>query len=105
MQLPSLRRLVVSTLIASVAIGSLAAFAAPIADAQSLIDRRQQRQRSQGEAGMSRDEAVSIAESRYRAKAVKVDTVRSGDRVVYHIRLLNAEGKVWTVQVDGGTGR
>lgn len=78
----------------------------PVADAQSLIDRRYPRQRQGGEAnGISRDEAVSRAERRYRAKAVKVETVRNGDNVVYQIRLLNAEGKVFTVDVDAATGR
>lgn len=102
MHVPLLPRMILSALIALVAIE----LGTPVADAQSLIDRRYPRQRQGGETnGISRDEAVSRAESRYRAKAVKVDTVRNGDSVIYQIRLLNAEGKVWTVQVDAATGR
>lgn len=102
MQVSKLRRVILSALVAAATLGSVTA---SVADAQSLIDRRQPRQRGDGNAGISRDEAVSRAESRFRAKAVKVDTLRSGDRTVYQIRLLNSEGKVFTVQVDASTGR
>ena len=46
-----------------------------------------------------------MAESRYRAKAVKTQQSVNGDRVVYHIRLLSGDGRVWTVQVDAQTGQ
>ena len=102
MHVPPLPRMILSALIAMVAIE----LGTPVADAQSLIDRRYPRQKQGGEAhGLSRDEAVSRAERRYRAKAVKVDTIRNGDSVVYQIRLLNAEGRVFTVDVDASTGQ
>lgn len=74
----------------------------PVAHAQSLLDSRQRHERSKG---ISMDEAVSRAESRYRAKAIKVERQQEGDRVIYQIRLLNAESKVFTVRVDAATGR
>jgi uncharacterized membrane protein YkoI len=102
MHVPPLPRMILSALIAMLAIE----LGTPVADAQSLIDRRYPRQKQSGEAhGLSRDEAVRLAESRYRAKAVRVETVRNGDSIVYEIRLLNAEGKVRTVQVDAATGQ
>ena len=102
MHVPPLPRMILSALIAMVAIE----LGTPVADAQSLIDRRYPRQKQGGEAhGLSRDEAVSRAERRYRAKAVKVDTIRNGDSVIYQIRLLNAEGRVFTVDVDASTGQ
>jgi uncharacterized membrane protein YkoI len=102
MHVPPLPRMILSALIAIVAIE----LGTPVADAQSLIDRRYPRQKQGGEAhGLSRDEAVSRAERRYRAKAVKVDTIRNGDSVIYQIRLLNAEGRVFTVDVDASTGQ
>ena len=102
MHVPPLPRMILSALIAMVAIE----LGTPVADAQSLIDRRYPRQKQGGEAhGISRDEAVRLAERRYRAKAVRVETVRNGDSVIYQIRLLNAEGKVQTVQVDAATGQ
>lgn len=102
MHVPLLPRMILSALIAIVAIE----VGTPVADAQSLIDRRYPRQRQSGEAsGISKDEAVSRAERQYRAKAVKVDVIRNGDSVIYQIRLLNAEGRVFTVDVDAATGR
>jgi len=77
----------------------------PDVDAQNLVDRRPRDNYRIEPTGISQDEAVSRAESRYRAKAVKVQTVTDGDRVTYEIRLLNSEGKVWTVRVDAATGR
>jgi uncharacterized membrane protein YkoI len=76
--------------------------------AQNLVDPRG---RDRGEdnvnqsGGMSLDEAVRMVESRYRARAVKAETVNSGGRRVHEIRLLNAEGRVWKVRVDAETGQ
>lgn len=77
----------------------------PTADAQSLIDPRQRNNERNGDAiRISMDQAVNMAESRYRAKAVRAETVRSGDRVMYVIRLMS-QGKVWTVRVDAQSGQ
>jgi uncharacterized membrane protein YkoI len=77
-----------------------------MADAQSLVDPRQRNnERNGGDAiRISMDQAVNMAESRYRAKAVRAETVRSGDRVMYVIRLMS-QGKVWTVRVDAQSGQ
>lgn len=73
--------------------------------AQELIDRRQRGEYRIEPAGrVSLDQAVEMAQRRYRAKAVKAETVRNGDRRVHQIRLLSAEGKVWTVRVDADSG-
>lgn len=74
-----------------------------VTDAQELIDRRQRREQRASE-GISLDEAVQMAQSRYRAKAVRAETVNNGGRRVHQIRLLSAEGKVTTVRVDAQTG-
>lgn len=76
----------------------------PPADAQGLSDRRP-RGRGESAGGYSLDAAVEMAENRFRAKAVKAETVDDHGRRTYHIRLLNAEGRVWTVRVDAETGR
>ena len=78
------------------------------AGAQSLVDPRgrdRNRDQSEQSEGMSLDEAVRMVESRYRARAVKAETVNSGGRRVHEIRLLNAEGRVWKVRVDAETGQ
>ncbi|HEY8540661.1 MAG TPA: PepSY domain-containing protein [Steroidobacteraceae bacterium] len=80
------------------------------AAAQNLVDPRG-RDRDRGSErlepvrGISLDEAVRAVERRYRARAVKAETVISGGRRVHEIRLLNADGKVWKVRVDAETGR
>jgi uncharacterized membrane protein YkoI len=79
-----------------------------VADAQNLVDPRT-RERGQDYAkqagGMSLDEAVRMVESRYRARAVKAETVNNGGRRIHEIRLLNSDGKVWKVRVDAETGQ
>jgi len=76
----------------------------PPLEAQNLVDPRS-RDRQNQSGGMSLDEAVRMVESRYRARAVKAETVNSGGRRVHEIRLLNAEGRVWKVRVDAETGQ
>lgn len=80
----------------------------PPLEAQSLVDERH-RHRREGEErndrrGMSLDEAVQMAQRRYKARAVKAEIAGDGDRRVYVIRLLNDSGRVWTVRVDADTG-
>ncbi|HEY5810543.1 MAG TPA: PepSY domain-containing protein [Povalibacter sp.] len=81
----------------------------PVADAQNFVDKRprgeRQAEKPADRPRVSLDQAVNMAESRYRAKAVRAQSGVSGDRLVYNIRLLNSEGKVWTVQVDAQTGQ
>jgi uncharacterized membrane protein YkoI len=66
------------------------------------------RQQYQVRAGISLDQAVQMVQSRFNARVVKAEIVRSGDRRIYQIRLLNQENganKVWTVRVDAETGQ
>jgi uncharacterized membrane protein YkoI len=77
----------------------------PVANAQNLIEKRPRSDRQAERPRVSLDQAVNMAESRYRAKAVKTQQSVNGDRVVYHIRLLSGDGRVWTVQVDAQTGQ
>lgn len=88
------------TLLAAFVLSTLSWGAAP---AQELVDRRP-RHEVRESSGVSLDQAVRMAQRRYHAKAVRAETVRSGDRRVHQIRLLNSEGKVWTVRVDAESG-
>ncbi len=73
--------------------------------AQQLIDQRGQRGFEQPYAGgVTLDAAVALVQNRFRAKAVKTETVNERGHRVYYIRLLNAAGRVWTVRVDAETG-
>lgn len=55
-------------------------------------------------ASVSMDEAVKMVEQRFRARVVKAETQRDGERTVYILRLLNDSGRVWTVHVDAASG-
>jgi uncharacterized membrane protein YkoI len=94
-------RLSILALIPVLALG----LSVPVAGAQSLIEKRPRSEREGDRPRVSLDQAVNMAESRYRAKAVKAQQSVSGDRLVYNIRLLSGDGKVWTVQVDAQTGQ
>jgi uncharacterized membrane protein YkoI len=67
--------------------------------------------RSRGDArvmadrGISLDEAVARAERRHEARVVRAEERRRGDRIVYRIRLLGSDGRVFEVTVDAETGR
>jgi uncharacterized membrane protein YkoI len=51
------------------------------------------------------DRVIEQVERRYKAKVVRADKKRSGDRQIYELRLLSDEGRVWTVRVDAETGK
>ena len=55
--------------------------------------------------GISLDQAVQMAQSRYNARVVRADTANEGGRVIYRLRLLSADGRVFSVRVDAQTGR
>jgi uncharacterized membrane protein YkoI len=55
--------------------------------------------------GMSLDQAVDVAQRRFRARVVRADTIDADGRRVYVLRLLsNEDGRVWSVRVDAATG-
>lgn len=56
------------------------------------------------ERGISLDEAVARAERRHDARVVRAEERHSGDRVVYRIRLLGNDGRVFEVTIDAATG-
>ena len=55
-------------------------------------------------AGMSLDDAVQMVQARFNARVVRAETRNEDGRRVHHLRLMNAEGKVWTVRVDAESG-
>ena len=61
--------------------------------------------RTLADRAISLDEAVSQAERRYKARAVRAEEKRHGDRVEYRIRLLADDGRVFEIRVDAATGR
>ena len=62
-------------------------------------------ERAFADRAISLDEAVAQAERRYKARAVRAEENRHGDRVEYRIRLLAEDGRVFEVRIDAATGR
>ena len=53
---------------------------------------------------MSMDQAVKMAEQRFKARVVRAESQQSGSRTIYVLRMLNESGRVWTVRVDASSG-
>jgi uncharacterized membrane protein YkoI len=50
------------------------------------------------------DQAVKMAEQRFKARVVRAESQRDGVRTIYVLKLLNEAGHVWTVRVDAANG-
>jgi uncharacterized membrane protein YkoI len=74
-------------------------------DAHAADRGRRGAERVNAEAAISLDEAVARAERRYKARAVRAEEKRHGDRIEYRIRLLGDDGRVFEVRIDAATGR
>jgi len=66
-------------------------------------DARPAQVRGQG-GGLSLDAVVQMVQQRYNARVVRTETRQENGRTVYVLRLLNADGKVWSVRVDADSG-
>lgn len=71
---------------------------------QRATDGRQELPRAVTRAGMSLDDAVQMVQQRFNARVVRAETRSDDGRTVYHLRLMNSDGKVWTVRVDAQRG-
>ena len=86
---------------------ALALSAFPVSGAvASNGDRgRSSGERAFADRAISLDEAVAQAERRYKARAVRAEEKRHGDRIEYRIRLLGDDGRVFEIRVDASSGR
>jgi len=50
------------------------------------------------------DQAVKMAEQRFKARVVRAESQQNEGRTVYVLRMLNDSGRVWTVRVDASNG-
>ena len=55
-------------------------------------------------ARLSMDQAVRLAQRRYRARVVRAETQTQGDRTIYVLRMLDGTGRVFAVRVDAASG-
>jgi len=83
------------------------AAAVPAAAHARDSDRHRNRgdERVHVEPAITLDEAVAQAERRYKARAVRAEEKRHGDRIEYRIRLLADDGRVFEVRIDAASGR
>jgi uncharacterized membrane protein YkoI len=81
------------------AVSAALAFVVPVARAAEVP-----RPMAIAAASVSMEQAVKMAEQRFRAKVVRAETQRNDGRTVYVLRMLNESGHVWTVRVDASNG-
>ena len=55
-------------------------------------------------ARLSMDQAVRLAQRRFRARVVRAETETQGDRTIYVLRMLDGNGRVFAVRVDAASG-
>lgn len=53
---------------------------------------------------LSMNQAVMLAQHRFRARVVRVETQTQGGRTIYILRMLDGAGRVFAVRVDAATG-
>ena len=56
-------------------------------------------------APLSLDAAVELVKKHYEARVVRAEEAKEGEEPIYRIRLLAADGRVFTVKVYARTGR
>lgn len=81
------------------AVATVLAAAAPVVRAAEG-----QRPMAVAAAGVSMEQAVKMAEQRFKARVVRAETQSNEGRTVYVLRMLNESGRVWTVRVDASNG-
>ena len=55
-------------------------------------------------ARLSLDQAVRLAQHRYRARVVRAETQTQAGRTIYVLRMLDDAGRVFAVRVDAASG-
>jgi len=53
---------------------------------------------------LSMEQAVRLAQRRFRARVVRAETEMQGDRTIYVLRMLDDAGRVFAVRVDAASG-
>lgn len=76
----------------------------PSADEPLAPAQRDQLVPAQRGGGVSREQAISMAQGRYPGRVVSARTVQMGERAVHEIRILGDDATVRTVRIDAQTG-
>lgn len=96
----------VTALLTVLALAGLLALAPAAADARSsaVMQLAQSDSRPESRPRISAGQAASIVQRRYGGQVVDVDMRQSGGRVIYRVRILQDDGRIRTVRVNGETG-
>ncbi|HEY7887082.1 MAG TPA: PepSY domain-containing protein [Steroidobacteraceae bacterium] len=79
--------------------------AAPLARAQGApATARTAAPQTSPQREVSMDQAVRLAQRRFRARVVRAETETQGDRTIYVLRMLDGAGRVFAVRVDAASG-
>jgi uncharacterized membrane protein YkoI len=73
-------------------------------EARAWVDGGQPDRAVVANASVSMDQAVKMAEQRFKARVVRAETQHEGNRAIYILKLLNDAGHVWTVRGDAANG-
>ena len=55
--------------------------------------------------GVTLEQAISMAQGRFRGRVVRAQTTTRGGRAVHEIRILGEDGRVRNVRIDAQSGR
>ena len=89
----------VIALVLSAGMLAVRAHETPPAPSQTAVLHTSPRQGS-----LSLAQAVRLAQHRFRARVVRAETQRQGDRTIYILRMLDGAGRVFAVRVDAASG-
>jgi len=73
-------------------------------EARASVGDEQPQRSVMAASSVSMDQAVKMAELRFKARVVRAETQHEGIRTIYILKLLNDAGHVWTVRVDATNG-
>jgi len=82
----------------------VAAFATALTVAVPAVRANEDRHPVTLSSTISMDQAVKMAEQRFKARVVRAEAQQNGGSTIYVLRMLNESGRVWVVRVDASSG-
>jgi uncharacterized membrane protein YkoI len=98
----AVRTWVVAGLALALSSGALAVYAQQVRPPQERMAESQDAPHHHR--ALSMDKAVRLVQHRFRARVVRAETRRQGDRTIYILRMLDDSGRVFAVRIDAASG-
>ncbi|HEY6483626.1 MAG TPA: PepSY domain-containing protein [Steroidobacteraceae bacterium] len=73
-------------------------------EASAQTPAQQMRPAAHSAGPMTLDQAVKMAEQRFKARVVRAQSRKDDGHTTYVLRLLNDSGRVWTVRINAANG-